>query len=100
MLSLFKRKPKTPVTAEPVEPDQYTPDRCIETPDQCIEEEQAEPVRRMKQQNIKASEDCCAIFAALAEAEGISKAQLFEDMVAERYETLRRRGIDVATLEQ
>ena len=28
----------------------------------------------------------------------MSKAQLFEDMVAERYETLRRRGIDVAIL--
>ena len=91
MLSLFKRKPKTPVEAEPVEPDQYTPDQYIEA-------EPAEPVRRMKQQNIKASEDCCAIFAALAEAEDMSKAQLFEDMVAERYETLRRRGIDVATL--
>ena len=86
MLSLFKRKQKPAVNAEPVEPDQ------------CIEAEPAEAVRRMKQQNIKASEDCCAIFAALAEAEEMSKAQLFEDMVAERYETLRRRGIDVAIL--
>ena len=67
-------------------------------PDEYLEAEPAEAVRRMKQQNIKASEDCCAIFAALAEAEDMSKAQLFEDMVAERYETLRRRGIDVATL--
>jgi ribbon-helix-helix CopG family protein len=91
MLSLFKRKPKTPVEAEPVEPNQYTPDPYMEA-------EPEEPVRRMKQQNIKVSEDCCAIFAALAEAEDMSKAELFEDMVAERYETLRRRGIDVATL--
>ena len=91
MLSLFKRKPKTPVEAEPVAPEQCTPDPYIEA-------EPAEAVQRMKQQNIKASEDCCAIFAALAKAERLSKAQLFEDMVAERYETLRQRGIDVATL--
>jgi hypothetical protein len=91
MLSLFKRKPKTPVETEPVEAEPHTPGPYIEA-------EPAETPRRMKQQNIKASEDCCAIFAALAEAEGISKAVLFEDMVAERYEALRRRGIDVANL--
>lgn len=92
MLSLFKRKRKVAVqdgAVEQVESDE---------PDEYLEAEPAEARRRMKQQNIKASEDCCAIFAALAEAEDMSKAQLFEDMVAERYETLRRRGIDVATL--
>ena len=50
------------------------------------------PVRRNRQQNIKVGEDCSAAFAALAEAQGISKAALFEDMVAERLETLRRSG--------
>ena len=49
----------------------------------------------MKQQNIKASEDCCALFAALAKAEGLSKAALFEDLVAERFETLQRQGVKV-----
>jgi hypothetical protein len=45
---------------------------------------------RNRQQNIKASADCMAAFAALADAHGVSKAALFEDMVAERYETLQR----------
>jgi hypothetical protein len=49
----------------------------------------------MRQQNIKASEDCCAAFAAIAEAQGISKAALFEDMVAERLEALQRRGTTI-----
>jgi len=80
MLSLFTRKSKAPVEVEPVTPLEY------------IEAEAAEPVRRMKQQNIKASEDCRAAFAAIAEAQGISKAALFEDMVAERLEALRRQG--------
>ena len=91
MLSLFKRKQKPEVQAGPVEPDQYVEAKPVEAAEP-EEAEPAEPVRRMKQQNIKASDDCCAIFAALAEAEGISKAVLFEDMVAERYEALRRRG--------
>jgi hypothetical protein len=43
-----------------------------------------------RQQNIKVSEDCLAAFAAPAEAQGMSKAALFEDMVAERLETRRR----------
>ena len=92
MLSLFKRKRKVAVQDRPVEQVESV------EPVEYLEAEPAEAVQRMKQQNIKASEDCCAIFAALAKAERLSKAQLFEDMVAERYETLRRRGIDVATL--
>ena len=56
MLSLFTRKPKAPVEVEQVAPAHY------------IEAEPAEHARRMKQQNIKASEDCCAAFAAIAEA--------------------------------
>jgi len=86
MLSLFRRKPKAPVEAEPV------------APNQCIEAEPAEPFRRVKQQNIKASDDCCAAFAAIAEAQGISKAGLFEDMVAERFEALRRQGVKLEVL--
>ncbi len=74
MLSLLKRKPKPPVL---------------------VEQQPTEPVRRTHQQNIKVSEDCSAAFAALAEAQGISKASLFEDMVAERLEALHRRGFEV-----
>ncbi len=74
MLSILRRKPKLPVIVE-----QGTPER----------------VRRNRQQNIKVSEDCSAAFAALAEAQGISKAALFEDMVAERLETLRRHGVQL-----
>ncbi len=74
MLSLLKRKPKLPAKIElPV----------------------GEPVRRNRQQNIKVSEDCSLAFAALAEAQGISKAALFEDMVAERFETAQRRGLEL-----
>ncbi len=72
MLSLLKRKPRPPVVAE-LEP--------------------AEPIRRTRQQNIKVSEDCSVAFAAMAQAQGISKAALFEDMVAERLEVLRRQGV-------
>jgi hypothetical protein len=75
MLSLWKRKP---------EPQAELPRPAAET------------ARRDRQQNIKVSEDCSALFAALAEAQGISKAALFEDMVAERLETLQRRGVKVA----
>jgi hypothetical protein len=75
MLSLLKRKAKN-------EPQSDA--RAIES---------REPTRRMRQQNIKASEDCCAAFAAIAEAQGISKAALFEDMVAERLEAMQRRGV-------
>jgi hypothetical protein len=45
---------------------------------------------RNRQQNIKATDDCKAAFAALADAHGVSKAALFEDMVAERFETMRQ----------
>ena len=72
MLSLLKRKPKPPVL---------------------VEQQPTEPVRRIHQQNIKVSEDCSLAFAALAEALGISKAALFEDMVAERLEAAERRGM-------
>ncbi len=74
MLSLLKRKPKLPAK---------------------IEQPATEPVRRNRQQNIKVSEDCSVAFAALAEAHGISKAALFEDMVAERFEAARRQGVNL-----
>ncbi len=74
MLSLLKRKPKPPAM---------------------IEQPATEPVRRNRQQNIKVSEDCSVAFAALAEAHGISKAALFEDMVAERFEAARRQGVNL-----
>ncbi len=73
MLSLLKRKPKPSVVIMP--PQSAEP-----------------PLRRDRQQNIKVSEDCSLAFAALAEAYGLSKAALFEDMVAERFETAQRQG--------
>jgi hypothetical protein len=76
MLSLLRRKPK--------------PAAMIE---QGADLPSAEPVRRNRQQNIKASEDCAVAFVALAEAYGLSKAALFEDMVAERLESARRQGL-------
>lgn len=76
MLSLLRRKPKPEVT---------------------VEQGPKEPVQRNRQQNIKVSEDCSVAFAAIAEAQGISKAALFEDMVAERLETLRRHRIAIGT---
>jgi hypothetical protein len=74
MLSLLKRKPKplARIELQPLEPQ--------ETP------------RRKKQQNIKVTEDTSIAFAAVAEAQGLSKAALFEDMVAERLEVLQRQG--------
>ena len=71
MLSLWKRKPEPPAETRP----QATDD-----------------AKRNRQQNIKVSDDCAAHFAALAKAHGISKAALFEDMVAERLETTAAAG--------
>ena len=72
MLSIWRRKP------EPVAE---------------IEQEAPEPVRRRSQQNIKVSDDCSAAFAALAKALCMSKAALFEDMVAERLALAERQGL-------
>ena len=88
MLSLLKRKPKPPVEEKPVV--------LIESPTLAPEHElPVEPVRRMKQQNIKVTEDVGVAFDAIARALGISKAALFEDMVAERIEALERKGVKV-----
>ena len=72
MLSLLKRKPK---------PAALVPQIAPETP------------RRYRQQNIKVSDDCAVAFAAVADAQGLSKSALFEDMVAERLDTLERQGV-------
>jgi len=89
MLSLLKRKPKPPVEVEPL--------AIIECPIPASEPEFAvEPMRRMKQQNIKVTEDVGVAFDAIAKALGISKAALFEDMVAERLEALRLQGIELS----
>jgi hypothetical protein len=89
MLSLFKAKPKAAVPAEPTADNEAV---------DCVEAEPVDPVRRMKQQNIKASEDCILAFAAIARALGRTKAELFEDMVAERFETMRRQGVKLEEL--
>jgi len=86
MLSLFKSKPKAAVQIEPV--------TNIEPADSGGSGPN-EPVRRRTQQNIKASEDCSMAFAAIAKALCMSKAELFEDLVAERLESLRRQGVEL-----
>jgi hypothetical protein len=86
MLSLFKSKPKAAVPTEPI--------ADIEAVD-CVEAKPVEPVRRMKQQNIKASEDCSLAFAGIAKTLCMTKAELFEDLVAERLELLRQQGVNV-----
>jgi len=62
-------------------------------PTASIQDKTSAPLRRRKQQNIKVSGDCALAFAALSKAEGLSKAALFEDMVAERLESVQRRGV-------
>jgi hypothetical protein len=71
MLSIWRRKPESAAASEQGAP---------------------EPVRRTQQQNIKVSEDCSRTFAALAKALGVSRAALFEDMVAERLAMAERQG--------
>lgn len=87
MLSLLMRKPKPPVVEEPAV--------LIECQTEPEPEPSAEPVRRMKQKNIKITDDVGIAFDAIAKALGMSKAALFEDMVAERLETLERQGVKV-----
>jgi hypothetical protein len=72
VLFFSKPKPEAPVPIEP---------RAVDT------------VRRARQQNIKVSDDCAATFAAIADAQGFSKAGLFEDMVAERLHQLELQGV-------
>jgi hypothetical protein len=76
VLSFLKRKPPRPEPVAQIDPPRPGP-----------------PVRRARQQNIKVSEDCAAAFTAIAEAQGFSKAALFEDMVAERLQQLERQGV-------
>jgi hypothetical protein len=93
MLSLFRRKPQPAIEVEAIrEPVAEIEDIAVELAEPA---DSSNHVRRMKQQNIKASDDCSALFAALAKALGMTKAELFEDMVAERYETLRRQGVEL-----
>ena len=47
---------------------------------------------RNKQLNLKVSEDCKEIFEIICKALDTNKADLFEDMVAERYEELVKQG--------
>jgi hypothetical protein len=76
MLSFLKRNPDPVAPIEPAQP--------------------VTPVRRARQQNIKVSDDCAAAFAAIAEAQGFSKAALFEDLVAERLQQLDRQGVKLS----
>ena len=48
--------------------------------------------RRNRQKNLKASPACIAAFAHLAKVSHMSEAALFEDMVAQRWEELRKSG--------
>jgi hypothetical protein len=94
MLSFLKRRtePETPV--EPL-PLLVGCDQQASQPELPAPQEADADARRNRQQNIKVSDDCAAAFAALAKAQDISKAALFEDMVVERLESLRRRGVKV-----
>lgn len=96
MLSMFKRKPK-PVVEDEAIAEEAAPAE-IDAAEIAEFVEEPEPGRRVRQQNIKASEDCCALFDALARALGMTKADLFQDMVVERYETLQRQGIQIGTV--
>jgi hypothetical protein len=79
MLSFLKRKPEqAPETAAAVPSIAPAP-----------------PVRR-SQQNIKVSKDCAPTFAAIAEAQEFTKAELFEDLVAERLQQLERQGVKLS----
>lgn len=51
--------------------------------------------KRNRLENIKVSDDCAAAFAAMAKALRMSKAALFEDLVAERLKSLQRRGVKI-----
>ena len=75
MLTFLKRKPEAPMQ---------------------IEQRGVPPVRRARQQNIKVSDDCAATFAAIAAAQGFSRAALFEDMVAERLQQLEQQGVKLS----
>jgi hypothetical protein len=52
----------------------------------------APEVRRNRQKNVKASPACIAAFGHIAKISGLSEAALFEDLVAQRWEELRRSG--------
>ena len=49
--------------------------------------------KRDQQLNIKVSEDCKRVFAAIQRVQGMKAAALFEDMVAERAEMLAKAGL-------
>jgi hypothetical protein len=91
MLSFLKRKPEPsmPVEATPVLAgcDRQALQQVPPTPQPAA--------KRNRQENIKVSEDCAAAFAAMAKALDLSKAALFEDLVAERLEELQRRGVRI-----
>ena len=84
MLSLLRRRSKAEAPAPMVEIEPVRETGA-----------EAEPVRRDKQENIKVSADCKALFATIAKAQGITKSELFEDMVAARLEELQRQGVRV-----
>lgn len=90
MLSFLKRKPEPPmpVEATPVFAgcDQQASQQALSAP------QAHDDAKRNRQQNIKVSDDCAAAFAAIAKAQRLSRAELFEDLVAERLELLERRG--------
>jgi hypothetical protein len=75
MLPFLKRKPEPVAQVAQIEPPV------------------GRAARRGRQQNIKVSADCAATFAAIAEAQGYTKAGLFEDMVEERRQQLEKLGV-------
>jgi len=91
MLSFLKRKPEPSM---PVEAARALVG-CDQQASQPVPPAPHPAAKRNRQENIKVSDDCAAAFAAMAKARGISKAALFEDLVAERLESLQRRGVKI-----
>ena len=90
---LFKRKPKPAVEDETIsEAGEPAGEVAADIAEPA---EEPEPVRRVKQQNIKASEDCCMAFAAIAKALGMTKAAAVRGYGRRKAGQLRRQGVDV-----
>ena len=90
MLSLLKRKPKPHVEEKPV--------ALIECPTPALEPElAAEPMRRMEAAKHQSHGRCRHRLRRDRQGACISKAALFEDMVAERLEALQSQGVTIET---
>jgi hypothetical protein len=58
-----------------------------------VRKQQQKNTRRNCQLNVKVTKECSALFAAMADAYGMTKADLFGAMVEERQQQLERDGL-------